>query len=87
MGHRRLRRPRPRLGPYFFFFLPHFFFFAAAAPLGGETTIIALDAGLTALRRFPNVDLGASATMRPELLVGDAGAEAIAKARAESLPG
>ena len=57
----------------------------APAPLGGETTVVALDAGLTALRRFPALDLAASGTMRPELLVGDAGAEAIAKARAEAL--
>ncbi|MEA2166867.1 MAG: transcription termination factor Rho [Solirubrobacteraceae bacterium] len=58
---------------------------AVAAPLGGETTVITLDAELTGLRRFPNVDLGASATMRPELLVGDAGAEKIATARSEAL--
>ena len=57
----------------------------APAPLGGETTVVALDAGLTALRRFPALDLAASGTMRPELLVGDAGAEAIARARAEAL--
>jgi len=57
---------------------------AAATPLGGETTIVTLDAELTGLRRFPNVDLAASSTMRPELLVGDAGAEKIAKARAEA---
>ncbi len=57
---------------------------AASAPLGGETTVISLDAALTGLRRFPNVDLAASATMRPELLVGDAGAEKIAQARAEA---
>ncbi len=57
----------------------------AAAPVGGETTIIALDAVLTGLRRFPAVDLAASGTLRPELLVGEAGAEAIAKARAETL--
>jgi transcription termination factor Rho len=60
---------------------------AAAAPLGGETTVIALDAGLTALRRFPNVDLTASGTLRPELLVGDGGAEKIAQARAEAVAG
>jgi transcription termination factor Rho len=58
---------------------------AAAAPLGGETTVIVLDASLTALRRFPNVDLVASGTMRPELLVGDGGAEKIAQARAEAV--
>ncbi len=57
---------------------------AAATALGGETTVIALDPTLTALRRFPNVDLTASQTMRPELLVGDEGAEKIAQARAET---
>jgi transcription termination factor Rho len=57
----------------------------ALEPLGGETTVIALDAGLTALRRFPALDLAASGTLRPELLVGDAGAEAIARARAEAV--
>ena len=56
----------------------------APAPLGGETTVIALDGALTAMGRFPALDLAASGTMRPELLVGDAGAEAIAKARAET---
>ena len=58
---------------------------AATAPLGGETTVITLDGRLTGLRRFPNVDLPASATMRPELLVGEEGAERIAGARAEAL--
>jgi transcription termination factor Rho len=56
----------------------------AAAPVGGETTVVALDAALTALGRFPAIDLAASGTLRPELLVGDAGAEAIAKARSEA---
>jgi transcription termination factor Rho len=55
----------------------------ATRPLGGETTVIGLDATRTAARNFPALDLTASATLRPELLVGDAGAEAIAKARAE----
>jgi transcription termination factor Rho len=54
-------------------------------PLGGETTAIALDASLTAARRFPAIDLAGSGTIRPELLVGEAGAEAIAKARVEAL--
>ena len=54
---------------------------SSPAPLGGETTVIALDAALTAMGRFPALDLASSGTMRPELLVGDAGAEAIAKAR------
>jgi transcription termination factor Rho len=54
----------------------------ASAPFGGETTVIGLDAARTAARNFPALDLEASATMRPELLVGDAGAEAIASAHA-----
>jgi transcription termination factor Rho len=57
----------------------------APAELGGETTVIALDAALTAMGRFPALDLASSGTMRPELLVGEAGAEAIAKARADTL--
>ncbi|MGB0096619.1 MAG: Rho termination factor N-terminal domain-containing protein [Solirubrobacteraceae bacterium] len=57
----------------------------AREPLGGETTVIALDALLTSTGRFPALDLVASGTLRPELLVGDAGAEAITRARAEAL--
>jgi transcription termination factor Rho len=57
----------------------------APAPLGGETTVVTLDAGLTALGRFPALDLAASGVVRPELLVGEAGAEAIARARTEQL--
>ena len=57
----------------------------ASEPIGGETTVIALDAALTSVGRFPALDLGASGTLRPELLVGDAGAEAIVHARAEAL--
>ena len=58
----------------------------ATAPLGGETTVVTLDAEPVALGRFPAVDLAASGVLHPELLVGDAGAEAIAKARAEQMP-
>jgi transcription termination factor Rho len=54
----------------------------ANAPVGGETTVIALDAALTASGRIPALDLPASATIRAELLVGEKGAEAIAEARA-----
>ena len=57
----------------------------ASAPLGGETTVIALDPRLAALRRFPALERIASGTLRPELLVGDAGADAIAAALAEVL--
>jgi len=56
----------------------------ATKPIGGETTVIGLDATRTAARNFPALDLATSGTLRPELLVGDAGADAIAAARAES---
>jgi transcription termination factor Rho len=56
----------------------------APAAFGGESTVIALDAQLTALRRFPALDLPGSGTVRADTLVGEAGAEAIAKARAEA---
>jgi transcription termination factor Rho len=59
----------------------------AAAPIGGETTVIALNLALASTGRFPALDLVASGTLRPELLVGDAGAEAIARARGEALEG
>ncbi len=58
---------------------------SAAEPVGGETTVIALDAALTSIGRFPALDLVASGTLRPELLVGEAGADAIAQARAAAL--
>jgi transcription termination factor Rho len=56
----------------------------SSAPLGGETTVIALDVGLASVGRFPALDLLASGTLRPELLVGQAGADAIARARADA---
>ena len=61
----------------------------ATAPeaVGGETTVIALDAELAASGRIPALDLGKSGTLRAELLVGDKGAEAIAEARAAALLG
>jgi transcription termination factor Rho len=57
----------------------------ATRPLGGESTVIALDVALTSTGRQPIIDLAASGTIRPELLVGDDGAAAITKARAEAL--
>ena len=48
---------------------------------------MALDPALAALGRFPALDLAGSGVLRPELLVGEAGAEAIAKTRLEQLPG
>jgi transcription termination factor Rho len=50
-------------------------------PLGGETTVVAFDPALAGARRYPSVDVQASGTMRPELLVGEPGAEALARAR------
>jgi transcription termination factor Rho len=57
----------------------------ASEPLGGESTVIALDVALTATGRQPILDLAASGTLRPELLVGEDGAVAILKARAEAM--
>jgi transcription termination factor Rho len=57
----------------------------AERPLGGETTVIALDAALSSTGRQPILDLVNSGTLRAELLVGEEGAEAIAKARAAAL--
>ena len=56
----------------------------AAAPIGGETTVIALDLASAATGRYPALDLIASGVLRPELLVGQAGADAIAAARVEA---
>jgi transcription termination factor Rho len=56
----------------------------ASAEIGGETTVVALDAELASTGRFPAVDLADSGTIRPELLIGEEGAEAIAGARIEA---
>jgi transcription termination factor Rho len=58
----------------------------APAPVGGETTVVALDGEATALGRFPALALDRSGTLRPELLVGAAGADAI-RAALVSAPG
>lgn len=57
----------------------------APEPVGGETTVVAMDRALASTGRFPALDLAASGTLRPELLVGEAGAEAIAQARRAAL--
>ena len=54
----------------------------AGRPFGGESTVIALDVGLTSTGRQPILDLAASGTLKPELLVGEDGAKAITQARA-----
>ncbi len=51
---------------------------SAYAPVGGETTLIALDANRPGGERF---DLTRSSTLRADLLVGAEGAKAIAEAR------
>jgi transcription termination factor Rho len=53
----------------------------ASAPVGGETTVVVLDAEAAALGSFPSLSLKDSGTLRPELLVGEAGAQAIRAAR------
>jgi transcription termination factor Rho len=58
---------------------------ASTLPVGGETTVVALDAALAGAGRFPALDLAASGTLRPERLVGEDGARAIADAHAEAL--
>lgn len=59
----------------------------SSLPLGGETTVIALDELLTSTGRLPALDLVASGTVKPELLVGEDGAKAVAAARASALEG
>jgi transcription termination factor Rho len=57
----------------------------ATRPFGGESTVIALDVALTSTGRQPILDLAASGTLKPELLVGEDGAQAITQARAGAL--
>lgn len=57
----------------------------AGAPLGGESTVIALDPLRTLTGKLPAIDLLASFTLRPQLLVGDKAAAEIADARAKQL--
>ena len=47
--------------------------------------MIALDVALTSTGRQPILDLVASGTLKPELLVGPDGAKAITQARANAL--
>ncbi len=58
---------------------------AATAPLGGETTLIALDAAAAVGERRPVLDPQASGTLRTTALVGARKATTIAKARAKGL--
>lgn len=53
--------------------------------VGGETTVIALDANATAAERHPVLDAAASGTLRVEVLAGARKATTIAKNRAKAL--
>jgi transcription termination factor Rho len=55
-----------------------------SAPVGGETTVIALDVTRAAAGKFPALDVLASGVLRPELLVGERGAKAIARAHTDA---
>ena len=57
----------------------------ASAPVGGETTVIALDLATANAGRFLAIDLLASGTLRPELLVGETAAKKITRERAKAL--
>jgi transcription termination factor Rho len=59
----------------------------AAEPFGGETTVITLDAVRANTGKLPALDLVSSGTLKPELLVGEDGAEAITRARATAAEG
>ena len=57
----------------------------SSKPLGGESTVIALDAAKTAANLLPALDLAHSGTIRPELLLGTRAANAIVRARKAAL--
>jgi transcription termination factor Rho len=59
----------------------------AARPFGGESTVIALDAVRASTGQLPALDLLSSGTLKPELFVGEDGAEAITRARATAAEG
>lgn len=56
----------------------------AGKPLGGETTVIALDVLRTSTGRIPALDLLSSGTIKAELLVGDNSAAEIVRERAKA---
>ena len=60
---------------------------AAREPVGGETTVIALDAGASYAERRPVLEPAGSGTLRLELLVGARKATTIVKHRAKALAG
>lgn len=57
----------------------------AGEPVGGETTVIALDPAIAGTGRHPAVDVLASGSLRPELLIGETAARRIGRERAKAL--
>ncbi|HET9126227.1 MAG TPA: Rho termination factor N-terminal domain-containing protein [Solirubrobacteraceae bacterium] len=57
----------------------------AGDPVGGETTVIALDPAIAGTGRHPAVDVLASGALRPELLIGETAARRIGRERAKAL--
>jgi transcription termination factor Rho len=58
---------------------------ASDAPLGGETTVVALDASLAAARQWPAIDRTATGTMRADVLIGESAAAELARALVEEV--
>lgn len=56
----------------------------AREPFGGESTVIALDVLRTSTGRLPALDMLASGTLKPELLVGEESAAEILRVRAQA---
>jgi transcription termination factor Rho len=57
----------------------------AGEPVGGETTVVALDPAIAGTGRHPAVDVLASGSLRPELLIGETAARRIGRERAKAL--
>ncbi|HLI61070.1 MAG TPA: Rho termination factor N-terminal domain-containing protein [Solirubrobacteraceae bacterium] len=57
----------------------------ATEPVGGETTVIALERHGASTGRFPALDVLASGTLHPERLVGESAAKKLARERAKAL--
>jgi transcription termination factor Rho len=56
-----------------------------ALPVGGETTVIALDGARAAVGKYPALDPFTTGVLRADVLVGDSGAKAILRARDKAI--
>lgn len=54
-------------------------------PLGGETTVVRFDQALAAAGKFPSVDVRASSTLRPDLLLDPKSLKALHKAHGDAI--